>query len=205
MSDDVNKCQTETMDLNAIVQEVGQWSRANFNPVGVSGPTAGQNCSPMDRILGMMEEFGELFTPALSDNVRSVQAEDALGDIGVYLCDFASRDGATLEYAPEPNGMNFPCPPHETPIYLIQWVGKLCHCVLKRHQGIRGYDNPEQYARERDEALQKIIVGLRWHSKTWERKDFLTILKSVWEKVKQRNWAKNPVNAAEEAERRCTE
>lgn len=77
--------------------------------------------------------------------------------------------------------------------------GELCHVVLKRHQGIRGYDDDTKYKTERDDALADILVYLCDFAGR-EEVDLQDILNKVWAKVRQRDWQKNKVNAAEVAE-----
>ncbi len=77
--------------------------------------------------------------------------------------------------------------------------GELCHVVLKRHQGIRGYDDDVKYMAERDDAIADILVYLCDFANR-EDVDLQAALNAVWAKVQQRDWQKNKANAHEVAE-----
>ncbi len=82
---------------------------------------------------------------------------------------------------------------------IVEEVGELSHCVLKRHQGIRGYDENDKYFTERDDALADIMVYLCDFAGR-EKVDLDYVLNKVWAKVQLRDWQKNKANAAEVAE-----
>ena len=73
-------------------------------------------------------------------------------------------------------------------------LGELCHVVLKRHQGIRGYDDDVKYQTERDDALADILVFLCDFSED-EGVDLEGVLAMAWNKVKSRDWANRPKDA----------
>lgn len=77
--------------------------------------------------------------------------------------------------------------------------GELCHVVLKRHQGIRGYDDDAKYQSERDDAIADILVYLCDFANR-ENVDLLDVLNKTWSKVQKRDWEKNKTNAHEVAE-----
>jgi len=77
-------------------------------------------------------------------------------------------------------------------------VGELMHVVLKRHQGIRGYDDDAKYIRERDDAIADILVYLCDFS-CREGVDIAKALDETWAGVQRRDWEKNRVNAADVA------
>lgn len=72
--------------------------------------------------------------------------------------------------------------------------GELAHVVLKRHQGIRGYDDDAKYKAERDDAIADLLVYLCDFSDR-ESVDLQEVLNAVWKKVQKRDWEKNKVNA----------
>jgi len=74
---------------------------------------------------------------------------------------------------------------------IMEELGELCHCVLKHHQGIRGYDDPSKYEPERDDALADILVYLCDFASR-EGVNLLHVLNETWEQVAKRNWKKNP-------------
>jgi NTP pyrophosphatase (non-canonical NTP hydrolase) len=77
--------------------------------------------------------------------------------------------------------------------------GELYHVVLKRLQGIRGYDDDQKYYEERDDAIADLLVYLCDFSSR-ERVDLQEVLNKVWEKVQKRDWEKNKKDAHEVAE-----
>lgn len=171
-----------SLTLQEIAVEVGEWSRRNF---GIQeSKLTGEVLGSIAPLLGMMEElgeFGEAFTGTHEER------QDALGDIGIYLCDFAQRDGATLL----DNGPT-------SPIYRMSIaipLGKLAHCVLKRHQGIRGFDDLKKYSEDRDKAIVSLVENLNAMSLTWVGLSFVQIVEETWQRVKLRDWQKNNKSA----------
>lgn len=73
-------------------------------------------------------------------------------------------------------------------------LGELCHVVLKRHQGIRGYDDDAKYQAERDDAMADIMVYLCDYASR-EGVDLEAVLTMTWNKVKSRDWTKRPQDA----------
>lgn len=85
------------MSLSKIQPEVYQWSRRNF-----------PESTAQDKILGMQEELGELSRAFLKarQGIRGFSFEsaetkeaiaDAMGDVIIYMLDFASHMGVDLE------------------------------------------------------------------------------------------------------------
>lgn len=81
---------------------------------------------------------------------------------------------------------------------LIEEVGELTHAVLKRHQGIRGYDNDEKFVAERNDAVADVMIYLLDFCSR-EGIDAAEVLNTTWEGVQRRDWEKNRVNAVEVA------
>jgi NTP pyrophosphatase (non-canonical NTP hydrolase) len=77
---------------------------------------------------------------------------------------------------------------------IVEEIGELTHVVLKGHQGIRGYDDPEKYRTERDDAIADTLVYLCDFSHR-EGVDLLGVLNHTWAKVCLRDWQKNKANA----------
>lgn len=73
-------------------------------------------------------------------------------------------------------------------------LGELCHVVLKRHQGIRGYDDDAKYQAERDDAMADIMVYLCDYASR-EGVDLEAVLTMTWNKVKSRDWTNRPQDA----------
>jgi len=90
--------------LRQIQDEVGEWSHDNFGEQ--QSCITGQELGSLAPLMGLAEEVGELFHATLKAhqgirdfrNPAHYQAKrnDAIGDILVYLCDYASREGIDL-------------------------------------------------------------------------------------------------------------
>lgn len=178
----------ENLTLDELQTAIGEWSLSNFGgqeskayPDLVLGSLA--------PLLGIFEEYGEWKeAETMEDWV------DALGDVLVYLCDYATREGfrlaevfpdqATLEEMEVGKGA-----------HLRIALGKLAHCTLKRHQGIRGFLDPVKYTQARNEAVGKILASVV--NIAWDRKvDPIVALNAVWSKVvAKRNWKAKPEDA----------
>jgi NTP pyrophosphatase (non-canonical NTP hydrolase) len=84
----------KTLTFAGLQSQVGDWSRRNF-----------PNNSPADPFYGIVEEVGELSHAILKarQGIRGTKAEheaaerDAIGDIVIYLADFAGRNELELE------------------------------------------------------------------------------------------------------------
>lgn len=74
-------------------------------------------------------------------------------------------------------------------------LGELTHVVLKRHQGIRGYDNYEKYKAERDDAVADLMIYLCDFAEREGDLDVMEALERTWNKVKSRDWKNRPVDA----------
>lgn len=177
------------MNLTEIMQEVGKWSDENFGEQRYKGDAEKPQHFFLNEaapLFGVVEEVGELFEAA-QDALRggsSVQkmeeadVVDAIGDIGIYLCDFLYRDQAT----------EFPTPT-ESEQSLPSIVGELCRTYLKHHQGIRGLGSAEAYSEQRDKLVGRLICVLDgiaiWHTD----ETFHSCVERTWnEIVKKRNW-----------------
>jgi NTP pyrophosphatase (non-canonical NTP hydrolase) len=90
------------MELTQLQDEVGEWSCRNF-----------PNNEPIDPLLGLVEEVGELAHAVLKarQGIRGTPQEhydamvDAVGDIVVYLADFCERNAIDLGLAVETTWM----------------------------------------------------------------------------------------------------
>lgn len=187
------------MTISEVQNAVYNWSKSNFRdnaspllPVTYTEYSTPTAClGSVAAVLGVVEECGEVARATDKNDVL-----DGVGDVMVYLCDFAGREGFDL-------GQVSPSQPAETaglstPRKLMSAAGKLCHCVLKRHQRIRGMDDDNAYAAARHEAVAELLwsldevlamvtheTGLRWSLKN--------ALTFTWEKVvAKRNWNADP-------------
>jgi NTP pyrophosphatase (non-canonical NTP hydrolase) len=90
------------LDLSQIQEQVGTWARRNFGIDGGYGRKAPP--SSWQSLLGMVEEVGELAHAYLkrAQGIRGTTAEhdaairDAIGDILIYMLDFASLEGLNV-------------------------------------------------------------------------------------------------------------
>lgn len=170
--------------LNQLKQEVGEWSKANFGEQETEHLKCLIETSQVDvrvclgslaPLMGLVEELGELQRSETKEDI-----EDAIGDIGVYSCDYAYREQIIIPYLGALES-SFSEP--------ISYLGGLFHVTLKRHQGIRGYDSDEKYKAERDiyfwhflESVNVCCNGrlVEFTNKTWD---------SI---VSKRDWKENP-------------
>jgi NTP pyrophosphatase (non-canonical NTP hydrolase) len=83
--------------IHVVQTQVRQWSYKNF------GSDNSQYKSYTDPLLGISEEVGELCHAHLkrSQGIRTnedyeAKIKDALGDIFIYMCDYANRNGINL-------------------------------------------------------------------------------------------------------------
>ena len=91
---------------------------------------------------------------------------------------------------------NFPDQkPHQALLGLIEEVGELAHAHLKHEQGIRGYLNEAQFREDAGDAIGDIVIYLASYCNT---NDFNLSyeVSTAWDKVKERDWQKDPENAA---------
>ena len=177
-------------------------SSLNTSPQKFIFPLCLNSLAPL---MGITEEIGELTEQFIllnktHENDASLlsiyeEVKDALGDICVYLCDYCEREKLNLAHIilstkPEENAYSG-CSNNN----LVIANGRLYHATLKRHQGIRGFDNFEKYADAQANAISQI-----WRAcdtladKLLAGKPLLLILQETWEKVvSKRNWKKSPV------------
>lgn len=167
--------------LAAIAAGVKEWSARNF-----------PNNQPHHPLLGMVEEWGEYvaarrgFYNDVRDDDRKKHSEDmrdAVGDILIYAADYAWRNGLVLVF--DHASANREKPIHET-------LARLSHYHLKLEQGIR-YPAPEAKA-QKQARLNELVAGVAYMCSG--AIDPWTQLETTWNKVKERDWAKNPISAA---------
>ena len=97
---------SDYLSLNEIQNQISIWSRKNFD-TQVSKVCPNLVLDSLAPLLGIVEEVGELCHATLKhhqgirgyDNLEYYrnQRDDAVGDIMVYLCDYASREGIDLQ------------------------------------------------------------------------------------------------------------
>mgnify|MGYP000533640357 FL=1 len=116
-----------------------------------------------------------------------------MGDIFIYLCDFSFRENCKLPIGVDSLGEDID-EKHGPEKSLIVYVGKLHHCMLKRHQGIRGYDDDDKFKGERIKLLYQLLGQLeRFVKETLPKTNLLQIANETWNKiVSKRDWKKDP-------------
>lgn len=176
------------LTLQEIQFAVGEWSRRNF-----------LNNTPLEPMEGLVEELGECAHARLKrrQGIRHTPEEcvamerDAIGDMGIYLCDFASRMGIALAASWEPGDDR---PDMNEPMAfatLAESVGRLAYLY---HDGMgREYMRPGvEYVALRVAAR---LVAYA-HFRGW---DFLDILNETWARVGKRDWRADPIAGGGEA------
>jgi len=143
---------------------------------------------PLASLLGIAEEVGEMFGQELFEVSRNdADIEDALGDISIYLCDWAYRSGVVLPHNPN---IHDKYKKSENPMFGIAvYMGKLVRCHLKRHQRIRGMHCPVAFSEERELAVKCLLWHLNEYAVDALDKTIICILNKTWnEIVSKRSW-----------------
>ena len=133
-------------DMNgwsALASRVNRWALANF------GDQKGLGC--LAPLLGMSEEVGEL----READHGSLDYWDALGDILIFLCDYAERAGVSWNLIGNLHDESL-----DTCLDLSVLVGWVSHVQLKRLQGIRGFSEWEYYREQQALALAEVIKAI---------------------------------------------
>lgn len=132
--------------FETLQREVGEWSQENFGDQPDHYP-----------FIGTGEEAGELADDVDFESEPNEEELDAVGDILVYIADFAARRG--LDYQAAYEDAQEEEPEHDE--FWREWTaarGDLERSILKRAQGI---DDDGKYAdgtRVGDEAEQEALV-----------------------------------------------
>lgn len=150
---------------------VGEWSEEQF------GEQEAANC-----LMGASEELGEL-TRAFEEDDRA-EVRDALGDIFLYLCDYAHREG--IEFPEKTSQRSGRRSEHIQIDNLASSIGRLHHAQLKQRQGIR-QDEWRTSDAAKSAALHDSIAYLEAYADTldWSLEQ---IVKEVGEEVLDREW-----------------
>jgi hypothetical protein len=184
------------LPIGRVQKEVGEWSIANFGDQ--TSKFDGTTMGPRNPLLGMIEEIGEACESTTADEFK-----DAIGDVGIYLCDYASREGIVLAaLIPMPELIR-EYEVSDTYKKLYAAAGRLCRCTLKRDQGIRDFMDQDHYAKYRDEAITCLIAALAAISRL-NGFDFLHIVGETWVKiVSKRDWKTDPSKGGEGCTNGC--
>ena len=81
---------------------------------------------------------------------------------------------------------------------VVEEVGELCHAHLKNEQGIRV--NEDHFENKRD-AVADIVIYLADYCQA-EGIDLQSTVEEVWNKVKYRDWNKNPATGVSDSPER---
>lgn len=158
------------MRWQILQQRVGSWSRANFGDNRGIGPLA--------PLLGLAEELGEM---ELADDDEAWL--DAVADTTIFLLDLLYR--CNISVSGFPVIVKYYC--EDT---LPARIGEVNHVVLKRIQGIRGYDEDVKYGDELVERAAWLLASLSYHPARKAR-PLLELTEATFnEVVSKRDWRK---------------
>lgn len=171
---------SDTKRLLMIQDEVGMWSWRNFGrqesrsvPSLVLGSLA--------PLIGIVEEVGELEEAEKDADVR-----DAVGDIGIYICDYSYREELELHV-----GIVDSADAGSTKNIALISAKQLMHATLKHHQGIRGFEDEGVYRSVIIRSLHRMIAWLDFRCQKLFQDSFVDVVDETWQRVKKRNWKKN--------------
>lgn len=187
------------LSMQQLQTEVGKWSRANFDNqqtkitfmvVDAHGPDQRPHpahvcLEEIAPLLGIGEELGELCEAG-----NNADTKDAVGDIVIYVCDYAARSGAKL---PHQLHVDLEGRVLDPLLGLTGAVGRLYHAHLKQMQGIRK-DGDKPTNVKIDEALGLLLYYLdQFVRNTFTGSTLLMIANDTWHGVvKKRDWKKDP-------------
>lgn len=191
---------------NQIQYQVGSWNIQNFgnqatpflriipvehlpheqDRVRMDAPHGGEvvELGSLAPLMGLVEEMGELH-----EAKTMADLEDALGDITIYLCDYCCRESVQF-----PERVKNPEDGLACDVGIIVYLGRLYHCHLKRHQGIRHMDDNVVFKQRRQVALEGFVWHLEGYTRLATTTNLLTILNATWNRVKKRNWREVPTD-----------
>lgn len=129
------------MNWNELQKQLSDWQAKNFPPTEYM-----QKVKPLHLALGIAEEVGELAEATIGVKKQEL-LRDAIGDVAIYATQLCTYEGLKLSTmigdAEYQLTMMTPIP-HKSRdnVYSLFFIlsshaGKVCHCVLKRDQGIR--------------------------------------------------------------------
>ncbi|MFB6237004.1 MAG: hypothetical protein ABEH81_01400 [Halopenitus sp.] len=160
------------MELEELKRNVGEWSEDNFG-----------DQTPLAPAMGFAEEFAELVEAESCGTHEEVK--DSIGDMAVYLCDYAYRTDLDLSHvnlkrvSAVSDGGRYE--------QIILNYGALCRSALKTYQGIRLDEDrvgPEAEKRALDVIFRQ-LVGIAFRNDT----TFEECIDHAWElEVKHRSW-----------------
>jgi hypothetical protein len=179
-----------TLDWNALLEERNAWVARNF-------PNAVQ---PLESVLGVNEEFGELNHAHLkeaqhirgSELKHAGEAMDAVGDFTVYLLGVMNH----FSYVPEPWEPHLPALLVDSTDRALLRLGQ-CVGILNWKTEIldRRPDN-EFHEHHIMRTINKLVYYSRRYCELrgW---DYNKIVLETWGRVKMRDWIADPVAGGE--------
>ena len=162
-------------DWHELAREINEWALRNY----------GAKSEPWQLLLGMVEEIGE-FVDSREKNSREGMA-DSLGDQAIYALNLAFTMGVEFPAFDEPKLIMYDT--------LMKGIGTASRGILKKSQGIRGYDE----AKTRGVVSQGLDCWRRWANqqvRMYALQPLRLITCDVWAQVSQRDWKKNPQTGA---------
>lgn len=167
------------MDWQQLIKERDEWVAHNFpNP---------QIPKPQESILGVIEEIGELSHAHLKglQSIRGTQeqhdadAKDAIGDATVYLLGVLSHHQAIPTQTPPKIFISKLNSPQSCIFQAAKWAGQLEESIL----GV-------------ERRTSRVVAALRAYCliRGW---NYELIVTETWNKVKKRDWQKDPQSGGE--------
>jgi len=190
--------ESDRKDL-AVFKEIAQWSKENFGDQSGDGLVLGR----VAPLLGMVEELGEA-----GRSEGYWETVDALADYLVFLVDYSSRSGLSSQECLDI--FSSPIDFSATGVFSIGLrelycvTSSLCHCELKRVQGIRGFSDDNVYREVQKKLLSSAVdmVGRLLHVLNHDASP-LDLLNFVWSEVRKRNWKASPETGIVEQAEEC--
>jgi hypothetical protein len=141
---------------------------------------------------GVIEELGEREDALeLHPTVRHEKVVDALADAMIFSLDYCSAMGWNMAVLWDASMTYGHCR-----VNLLSSLGKVAHAHLKQAQGIRVEENHDAEGRQ---GMIHFLVHLRMFA-VQEKIDLVDETYRVWQKVKLRDWKKDPAHAGEAPE-----
>jgi hypothetical protein len=194
---------TELITLGQLQEQQVPWVNHNFGDRPAHMP-----------LLGMGEEFAELIEAfdKLTNDFQSWEysqrnpglIKDALADIAVFACDYATAKDWSMEEV-ELKALEHAksCRFYDSTARIVfgilldmgMYIGKMNHHQLKSEQGIRGSATDHSVAGK--ECMIKLIARL-YNLSGFLGFQFPVLYTRVWAEVKKRDWKKDSLTAGTE-------
>jgi NTP pyrophosphatase (non-canonical NTP hydrolase) len=166
----------EVMDLTQLQEEMKPWVLANFGERPASQP-----------LRGIFEEIGELQEACEEDDDEKV--EDAVADCIIFMADYCNSRGYSMERIELTRTGKWVYPRYGSASQMLKVLGKLAHHDLKKEQGIRVTEDHDAIIQQ---YLGHILDFLCAVLDARGVSEYIGIVEKTWNKVKQRDWKKNP-------------